>query len=169
MTIRPIRRNETPLLTEFLYEAIFTAGATPPPRTVIQHPMLWRYIDRFGSRRHDHCLVAEQDGYIVGAVWVRLMHGYGFRDSRTPEMAIAVYPQWRGRGIGTRLVAGMEHLLRSKRYDAVSLSVQRDNPAIRLYERAGFVVAEASGQELVMVKNFLPLSEQTTPTSNEKD
>lgn len=42
-------------------------------------------------------------------------------------------------------------------YTAVSLSVQRANPAVRLYQRAGFTVAEATDGEYVMVKNFLPL------------
>lgn len=157
MTIRPIRRSEIPLLTDFLYEAIFQGGGTPLPRTVIQHPSLWRYIDRFGFRRHDRCLVAEQEGVVVGAVWVRRMHGFGFRDTATPEMAVAVYPQWRGQGTGTSLVAAMLQLLHREGYTAVSLSVQRANPAVRLYERAGFTIAEATDEEYVMVKNFLPL------------
>lgn len=157
MTIRPIRRSETPLLTDFLYEAIFQGGNTPLPRTVIQHPSLWRYVDRFGSRRHDRCLVAEQEGIIVGAVWVRRMHGFGFRDAATPEMAVAVYPQWRGQGTGTRLVAEMSDLLQREGYTAVSLSVQRANPAVRLYERAGFTVAETTDGEYVMVKRLRPL------------
>lgn len=157
MTVRPIRRSEIPLLTDFLYEAIFQGGGTPLPRTVIQHPALWRYVDRFGSRRGDRCLVAEQQGVIVGAVWVRRMHGFGFRNTATPEMAVAVYPQWRGQGTGTSLVAAMLQLLHREGYTAVSLSVQRANPAVRLYQRAGFTVAEATDEEYVMVKNFLPL------------
>ncbi|MCI5716771.1 MAG: GNAT family N-acetyltransferase [Alistipes sp.] len=157
MNIRPIQRNEIPLLADFLYEAIYRSNGTPLPRTVIQHPALWRYIDRFGTRRHDHCLVAEDGGTVVGAVWVRRMRGYGHIDDYTPEMAVALYPQWRGQGVGTRLIDAMEQLLRRKGYAAVSLSVQRANPAVRLYERAGFTVAQANGEELVMVKKFLPL------------
>lgn len=93
----------------------------------------------------------------MGAVWVRRMRGYGHIDDYTPEMAVALYPQWRGQGVGTRLIDAMEQLLRRKGYAAVSLSVQRANPAVRLYERAGFTVAQANGEELVMVKKFLPL------------
>ena len=69
MTVRPIRRSEIPLLTDFLYEAIFQGGGTPLPRTVIQHPALWRYVDRFGSRRGDRCLVAEQEGVMQGDMY----------------------------------------------------------------------------------------------------
>ena len=40
-TIRPMTRAEFPLLSGFLYEAIFIPeGAAPPPRTVLLSPPL---------------------------------------------------------------------------------------------------------------------------------
>lgn len=45
MIIRPIKKHEIMLLTEFLYEAIFQKGDLLVPRTIIQEPSLWIYID----------------------------------------------------------------------------------------------------------------------------
>jgi GNAT superfamily N-acetyltransferase len=52
-------------------------------------------------------LIAIDDGFPVGAAWYRLFRkdqpGYGFVDEETPELAIAVVPSRRGRGIGEAL------------------------------------------------------------------
>ena len=70
MRIRPIKKEEILLLTDFVYEAIYQRDAKNPlPRTVIQDASIWIYIDRFGSKKDDHCLVAEVDSYVVGACW----------------------------------------------------------------------------------------------------
>lgn len=104
-------------------------------------PDLARYVEEFG-RDGDLGFVAEnEEGEFVGAAWIRLMHGYAYIDDETPELSIAVAPDVRGRGIGGRL---LEALLAGadERHDAVSLSVQVDNPAKRLYKRHGFEVVE---------------------------
>jgi ribosomal protein S18 acetylase RimI-like enzyme len=60
-------------------------------------------------------------------------------DASLPELAAAVEPDYLGRGVGTRLLAAYLELARS-RFPAVTLSVRADNPAVRLYQRAGFEV-----------------------------
>lgn len=43
--IRPIKENEIPLLTDFLYEAIFLSDTDQiPPRTIIQEPSYWYFF-----------------------------------------------------------------------------------------------------------------------------
>lgn len=66
---------------------------------------------------------------------------------------MAVLPGLRGRGVGSDLLA---QLLRSARavYRAVSLSVSADNPAVRLYERAGFERVRECGESLTMLKRL---------------
>ena len=76
--IRHLRENEKELLRDFLYEAIFIPeGVTPPPREIIEQPELRIYYENFGTGKADHCLVAEDDGRVVGAVWTRIMDDYG--------------------------------------------------------------------------------------------
>ena len=77
MLIRKLRENEKELLRDFLYEAIFIPeGVTPPPREIIERPELRIYYENFGTGKADHCLVAEDDGRVVGAVWTRIMDDY---------------------------------------------------------------------------------------------
>ncbi len=88
----------------------------------------------------------------VGAVWLRLLtrnnKGYGYVDDDTPELGIAVFPEYRGQGIGTQLLT---HLLESPcGQSSISLSVSLDNPAVSLYERFGFEVVSRSDESLLM-------------------
>lgn len=153
--IRPLRESERMLLTEFLYEAIYRPeGAEPLPRTVIQHPDLWRYVEGFGEGKLDEAMVAEVGGEVVGAAWVRRIHGYGFIDDSTPELCMALYAPWRGRGIGPKLLRSLLDRLRCRGVARVSLSVQCANPAVRLYRRAGFVTWHESMEELVMIRTL---------------
>ena len=41
LTIRPIRREEFPLLADFLYDAIYRSDPSSPlPRQIVEHPSL---------------------------------------------------------------------------------------------------------------------------------
>mmetsp|Transcript_98095 Transcript_98095/g.158166 ORF Transcript_98095/g.158166 Transcript_98095/m.158166 type:complete len:224 (+) Transcript_98095:51-722(+) len=52
--------------------------------------------------------------------------------------SIAVLPQARGKGVGTKLMAWCEEIARAKGADRLSLGVIRGNPAIGLYEKLGY-------------------------------
>lgn len=152
LLIREIREEEFALLKDFLYEAIFVPeGAEPPGREVIDLPELRLYIEDFGSRKGDHCLVADFGGKVVGAVWTRIMNDYGHIDDDTPSFAISLYKEYRGQGIGTRLMTDMLELLKSRGYRQASLSVQKENEAVRLYEFVGFRIVDENKQEYIMV------------------
>lgn len=153
--IREIDKTEIPVLKDFLYDAIFLPeGAPPPPRDIIYTPELWVYVSRFGQLVHDRAFVAELDGNIVGAVWCRVMDDYGHIDDDTPSLAISVKKGYRNIGIGALLLDKMLSHLIEKGYHAVSLSVQKANFAVQMYERAGFEVFEDKGEEYVMLRRF---------------
>lgn len=150
--IRPLKKDETALLKDFLYEAIFIPeGVEPPPRDIVEKPELRVYTDNFGSRRGDNCLVAEAGGRVVGAVWTRIMDDYGHVDDDTPSFAISLYREYRGQGIGTGLMREMLSLLRSQGFKRASLAVQKANYAVRLYEKVGFSVTDENDEEYIMV------------------
>ena len=149
---REIRPEEIPVLDDFLYEAIFIPEGVPaPPRSIIAHEDLQVYVRDFGKKADDRCLVAEIDGKIVGAVWTRVMDDYGHIDDRTPSLALSLYKKYRGLGIGTELLRQMLEKLRQDGYERVSLSVQKENYALRMYRRAGFEAVEDRGEEVLMV------------------
>ena len=154
-TIREIHEHEYPLLDNFLYEAIFIPdGIEPPPKTIIKSPELQVYVSRFGESKDDIGLVAEADGRIVGAVWVRIMNDYGHIDDETPSLAISLYKEYRKLGIGTAMMIKTLDLLKSHGYKQVSLSVQKANYAAKLYQKVGFEIVRENGEEYIMVCNL---------------
>lgn len=152
--IRKILESEYVILDKFLYEAIFIPhGIEPPPFSIIEKTELQVYISDFG-KKDDYCLVAEKDGKIIGAVWTRIMNDYGHIDDNIPSLAISLYKEFRGKGIGTALLDSILSLLKSKNYEKVSLSVQKENYAYRMYLKAGFEVVEENDKEYIMVCNL---------------
>lgn len=154
-TIRPLAAQETALLDDFLYEAIFVPEGIPaPPREIIFQPELRVYTEHFGTRRGDHALVAETEGKVVGAVWVRIMQDYGHIDDETPSFAIALYPEYRGLGLGTALMRKMLQLLKNEGYAQASLSVQKENYAAKMYRALGFETIRETDDEYIMRYKF---------------
>lgn len=149
--IREIRENEYCILSEFLYEAIFIPeGTEKPPKSIIEQPELQVYIADFG-KSDDWCLVAEVKEKIVGAVWMRIMNDYGHIDDETPSFAISLYEEYRNMGIGTVLMRDMLEFLKNKGYKQTSLSVQKANYAVRMYQKVGFEVIDKNEEEYIMV------------------
>lgn len=152
MVLRELKSEETILLRDFLYEAIFIPeGMDPPPRDIIGRPELKLYYEDFGSGKADFCIVAEEDGKVVGAVWTRIMNDYGHVDEETPSFAISLYKEYRGQGIGTRLMEAMLSLLKEKGFRRASLAVQKENYAVRMYEKVGFKTVDENEEEFIMV------------------
>ena len=150
--IRKIRPEEHNLLREFLYQAIYLPeGMEPPPRSIIDLPELQVYVTDFGTQPGDHCLVAEVERKVIGTAWCRIMEDYGHIDNDTPSLAISLLPEYRGQGTGTQLLNALLLLLRENGYQRASLSVQKENPALRLYQRAGFRILAEKGTEYLML------------------
>ena len=142
-SFRRARVDDVDFLWEMLYHASYAADERVPDAGPLhEHAVLARYVEGWG-RPTDLGVVAVDDGTgeRIGAAWLRLLtgeaKGFGYVDDDTPELAIAVVPGHRGRGVGERLLAELLDAARGS-FGAVSLSVRADNPARRLYERAGF-------------------------------
>lgn len=129
ITIRNMRVEEYATLKDLLYEAIYVPpGDAPPPRSVADRPELRVYFQGFGSGPLDRALAAVDGSRVVGSVWCRLMDDYGHIDDETPSLAAALYPEYRGQGIGTELLRAMMDALEREGVRQVSLSVQKGNP-----------------------------------------
>ncbi|MCR5596169.1 MAG: GNAT family N-acetyltransferase [Lachnospiraceae bacterium] len=152
MNIRELEESETEVLKDFLYEAIFIPeGVEAPDRDIINQPELKLYYEDFGNKKADNCLVADDDGRVIGAVWTRIMDDYGHVDNDTPSFAISLYKEYRGRGIGTELMKRMLDSLKSQGYERASLAVQKANYAVRMYSKVGFEIVDENEEEYIMV------------------
>ena len=83
-----------------------------------------------------------------------LMKDYGYYNDRTPSLSISLLPEFRAKGLGQQLMVAILDLLKSKGYPGVSLSVSKENPAVRFYRRFGFVVVEDRQDDFLMVCIF---------------
>lgn len=128
---------------------------TPTGDEVMADPRYAMYLTGW-PRPGDFGLVAEQDGP-VGAAWYRTFtgpnHGYGFIADDVPELAIAIVASRRHQGIGRRLLVGLIDASVAQGHPAISLSVNEDNPARRLYEATGFVLSEKHEGSWTMVRH----------------
>ncbi|GHT24717.1 hypothetical protein FACS189430_10140 [Bacteroidia bacterium] len=152
-------QDDFPLLENLLYEVIFQPeGAEPLPRDIIKKPELDIYIRDFGKKRGDFCIFAELNGKTVGGAWVRILDGeikgYGNIDSQTPELAIAVFKEYRHLGIGRGLMNNLIDLtFNSRGYKQISLSVDKANYAVKMYQKFGFEIVKENEQDYLMVLN----------------
>jgi GNAT superfamily N-acetyltransferase len=156
---RNAEARDEPVLWEMVYLAVYVPpGHIPPPRVILALPEVARYVRGWG-RESDIGTIAltAADDRPIGAAWLRCWssddRGYGFVDLDTPELSIAVLPDCRGRGVGTQM---LQHLLTraDRHFEQVSLNVTNGNPAMRLYERLGFVQrpAVSGAPSLIMVR-----------------
>ena len=163
LNIREIRPEEYPVLEDFLYNAIYIPlDEKFPSREVVFQPEIYIYVKDFGGK--DDCgVVAEQDGKIIGAAWTRIIPAYGHIDSETPELAVSVLPEWRGKAVGNKLMEHLFELLRERGYRQTSLSVQKENPAVRFYLRLGYKIVDRFKVDKLMIdKPINPSTNQPT-------
>ena len=150
--IRKLKKDEIHLLNNFLYEAIFLPEGTKAPlKSIIKSPDLQVYISDFGNCKDDRCLVAEINGKVIGAVWVRIMNDYGHIDDNTPSFAISLYKEFRGLGIGTEMMRNMLLSLKENGYEQTSLAVQKANYAVKMYQNVGFEIVDENEEEYIMI------------------
>ncbi|MEA5599736.1 GNAT family N-acetyltransferase [Nostoc sp. UHCC 0252] len=143
--IRLLTQEDEPFLWRMLYEAAhLVKEGNLTVQDAMNNPDLAKYVKDWG-RKDDSGFVAilESSNQPVGAAWLRLLtgenKGYGYVNEQTPELAIAILPQYRNKGIGTQLLT---HLLATAKtsYPSISLSTEVTNPAVTLYKRFGWEV-----------------------------
>jgi ribosomal protein S18 acetylase RimI-like enzyme len=151
-------------------------------RDMLHHAYYWKerapdagpgpvalYVKAWG-RPGDTAVIALEGGFPVGAAWYRLFGeerpGFGFVDERTPELAIAVVPNARGKGVGSRLLDALLGRARDAGYPSISLSVDRANEgAIELYRRHGFERVADDADSVTMLAR-LSASDPATEGTN---
>ena len=148
--LRPLTPADQPLIWDFLYHAIYVSEKeSQPSRSVLDDPKIAHYAADWGCVG-DVGFMAIENKTPVGAAWLRLVQGYGFVEGDIPELTIAVLPDYRGRGIGTALLAKLIDTA-AQSYRAISLSVVGENPAMNFYHRMGFEIVRLDGESYTMI------------------
>jgi ribosomal protein S18 acetylase RimI-like enzyme len=143
--IQPLQREDEPILWEMLYQALQSEGSEiAASREVVHEPEFARYVEGWG-REGDAGFSAHDshDQQLLGAVWCRA----SMSDSE-PELAFAVKPDHRRRGIGAALLT--QWVRANPQQSSISLHVAPTSPAVRLYERFGFRIVAQGKNSVTM-------------------
>jgi ribosomal protein S18 acetylase RimI-like enzyme len=156
VTVRDYTPHDRQHLTECLDRMHDHMVALDPWSRLVRSPghsaaFIRQFLQRVKSDS-GFILVAEADGKPAGIAvcWVRPFDA-AQRTTELPTRAgllsdLSVLPEWRGKGIGSRLIQEAERRFREDSCDQMSLGVFAPNrDALRLYQRLGF---EARGMFL---------------------
>ena len=159
MRIEPYQPDDFGFLRRMLAMAVFWRDdALPSDYEVrLDRPGVTPIFQGWG-REHDTALVAYMGDRRVGAAWYRTFtvdnHSYGFVDEFTPELGVGVEHDTRGRGVGTALLNQLLDAAETAGLAAVSLSVELENPARRLYQRLGFEDHIVNPNDATMIRRL---------------
>lgn len=143
--IRALTPEDAPILWEMLYEGLRTLDSTAS-RETLKRPEYSRYVEGWGRAGDTGFVVSDKpDTEPLGAVWYRIpVSESGGRGQPTAELAFAVKPGQRKRGLGAALLTQL--VKANPHHTAISIRASANNPAVRLYERFGFqIVSDTDG------------------------
>jgi len=152
-TIRTVQIQDVSFIRDMMYEAAAVSEGMRAlgKEKALSLPVNRKYVEEWGRPGDAGVIAVGQMEQPLGAAWYRLYPeaapGYGFVSSTIPELTIGVCENTRGQGIGHALLQALIALAQSQGYTALSLSVDRNNPARHLYERCGFRDAGISDNE----------------------
>jgi ribosomal protein S18 acetylase RimI-like enzyme len=158
-SVRLATTDDLPAIRAALAWAIDWRGATPAqtPEEIIERTG-HAYLLADWGREGDAAMVAETVMGPIGAAWYRqwteAVHTYGYVDPSVPDLGIGVDPDHRGCGVGTALIEALMEFATARGVRRMSLSVEADNRAQHLYQRAGFVRLEPEGGSWTMVRRL---------------
>jgi ribosomal protein S18 acetylase RimI-like enzyme len=140
MRIRKVTAADVPFLERMMLLAGFPPDG-PLPSDARSMPHVRRFVEAWGRGGDVGVVALDGTGRRLGAAWARLLEDPLLVDRvgvPVAEVAIAVESRARGRGAGTSLLRALEHAAAAAGHRELSLTVSSRNPAVRLYERAGY-------------------------------
>jgi ribosomal protein S18 acetylase RimI-like enzyme len=146
--IRPLTQTDEQILWEMLYQALQTSEGAPS-RDILKQPEYARYVEQWGRTGDTGFIVSDKGSKeVLGAVWYRLPptgdKPSADQTESIPELAFAVKPGQRKRGLGAALLTQL--VKANPHHSAISIRASANNPAVRLYERFGFeIVSDKNG------------------------
>jgi GNAT superfamily N-acetyltransferase len=154
LRFRTLTAGDQSQLWDWLHIALWD----PPPSglrpiEVLELPGVRIYAADWGCST-DVGVVAQVDAVDAGACWMRLLPigiGLASMDAETPQLGIALLPQYQHKGYGRPLMEAALKAAKQAGYSRVSLSVHPQNPAKHVYESFGFRTVEIRNSYHVMV------------------
>lgn len=142
ITIRPATAADQAFLTDMLVEAANAPHYRETREQLLANPQKTHYVTDWPRPTDLGVVATNEAGQPLGAAWLRYFPAedpaYGFVNESIPELAIGVIATERGKGLGRQLLRAIATKARESGATHISLSVDRENPALHLYKSEGY-------------------------------
>jgi ribosomal protein S18 acetylase RimI-like enzyme len=149
-----------PFMKEMLYEAVFWRPNPNKPsfEEGLAAPGVRNALVDWKERDGDIAVIALVDSLPAGAAWYRFYTDdnsiRGYIEETIPALVIAVHRDYRRQGIGEKLIDWLIDHASTHNLHKISLMVSKDNHAIHLYRKCGFLEYADEGDSLLMLRKI---------------
>ncbi len=159
IAVRRAEAADASFLADMLVEASnWHPDRTRPKVQLLADPKVNRYLKGWKRPSDDGVVAADESGALIGACWYRVLPrsepGYGFVAAGVPELTLGVRPVHRAQGVGRALLRALCDVAAERGHQRISLSVERENFAQRLYLSEGFTTVESGRDSDTMVRTL---------------
>ena len=158
--LRKSKHSDLQFLRAMLYEAVFWRANPNKPsfENGLANPGVSNALVDWGEREGDTAVIALVDSIPAGAAWYRFYtddnYIRGYIDETIPAIAIAVHKNYRHQGIGKKMIAWLLDHASKHNIQKLSLMVSKDNHALKLYLKSGFLEYADKGDSLLMLRKI---------------
>jgi len=158
--LRKSQDSDMPFLKEMLYEAVFWRPNPNKPsfEDGFSNPGVSNALVGWGERDGDIAVIALVDSIPAGAAWYRFYTDdnsiRGYINETIPAIAIAVHKNYRRQGIGEKMMAWLIDHASKHSIIEISLMVSKDNHAVNLYRKCGFLEYADKGDSILMLRKL---------------
>ena len=160
--LHPFQISDLPFLEEMLYEAVFWRKGPDTPSFEEARALtdVRESIAAMGSREGDAAVIASTNGRNpVGAAWMRYWDAEndvrGFIAEDIPVLALGVKAGFRNQGIGGMMIDWLVEYAEQRSIPTISLCVSKDNRALNLYRKKGFLEYSDLGHSFNMKRSIV--------------
>jgi ribosomal protein S18 acetylase RimI-like enzyme len=156
--LRKSKPADIQFMTEMLYEAVYWRPNPCKPAfdEALTDPGFRKALVDWGARAGDTAVIALVDTQLAGAAWYRFYADdnfiRGYINETIPVIVIAVHQDYRRKGIGQKMMAWLVDAASERNIEKLSLMVSKDNHAIKLYEKCGFLEYADQNDSLLMLR-----------------
>ena len=158
--LRESKPSDIQFMREMLYEAVFWRPNPDKPafEEGLAYPGVNHALVDWGAKEGDTAVITLVDSMPAGAAWYRFYTDdnciRGYINETTPVIAIAVQNDYQRQGIGGQMLEWLISQASKHNIQKLSLMVSKDNHALKLYRKCGFLEHADTGDSLLMLRKI---------------
>ncbi len=155
--LRKSKPSDIQFMREMLYEAVFWRPNPNKPslKEGLADPGVRNALVDWGEREGDAAVITlmiQSQSERPGIDSTQMTTASGYMDKTVPVIVIAVHNNYRRQGIGEKMIEWLIDHASKHSIQELSLMVSKDNHAIMLYRKCGFLEYADTGDSLLMLR-----------------